>query len=163
MDIEDATRHQERFEPQVVNEHQRRLSGIDEMLLALPAKGLTTGEVAADFADVYDYLGARRARRCRQTRRRTQIRPDRAQEAKDTVRAFGMRLLPVDDPHVKSDLAKIEKAQSSFRRSCSSGATSPPRTWNSRPTSAATRLSRPSFCLMPPTITSCRCGQRIFD
>lgn len=25
-----------------------------------------------------------------------------------------MRLLPVDDPHVKSDLAKIEKAQSSF-------------------------------------------------
>ncbi|MGA9357670.1 MAG: hypothetical protein WBW75_06545 [Mycobacterium sp.] len=56
MDIEDATRHQERFEPQVVNEHQRRLSGIDEMLLALPAKGLTTGEVAVDFADVYDRL-----------------------------------------------------------------------------------------------------------
>ncbi|MGA7054379.1 MAG: hypothetical protein WBZ37_24535 [Mycobacterium sp.] len=44
------------------------------------------------------------------------IRPDRAQEAKDILRAFGMRLLPVDDPHVKSDLAKIEKAQSSFRR-----------------------------------------------
>ena len=74
VDIEDATQHQERFEPQVVNEHQRRLSGIDEMLLALPAKGLTTREVAVDFADVYDYLGARRARRCRQTRRRTQIR-----------------------------------------------------------------------------------------
>ena len=46
-----------RFEPQIVNKHQRRLSGIDEILLALPAKGLTTGEIAVDFADVYDYLG----------------------------------------------------------------------------------------------------------
>ncbi|MGA7054380.1 MAG: transposase [Mycobacterium sp.] len=63
------------FEPQIVNKHQRRLSGIDEMLLALPAKGLTTREVAVDFADVYEYLGARRARRCRQTRRRTQNPP----------------------------------------------------------------------------------------
>jgi hypothetical protein len=46
-----------RFEPQIMNKHQRRLSGIDEIVLALPAKRLTIGEIAVDFADVYDYLG----------------------------------------------------------------------------------------------------------
>lgn len=32
---------------------QRRLTGIDEIVLWLTAKGLTTGEVSAHFADVY--------------------------------------------------------------------------------------------------------------
>jgi putative transposase len=41
------------FEPQIVKKRQRRLSGIDEIVLSLTAKGLTTGEVAAHFADVY--------------------------------------------------------------------------------------------------------------
>ena len=41
------------FEPQIVRKRQRRLSGIDEIVLSLSAKGLTTGEIAAHFADVY--------------------------------------------------------------------------------------------------------------
>jgi len=41
------------FEPQVVKKRQRRLTGIDEIVLSLTAKGLTTGEVAAHFADIY--------------------------------------------------------------------------------------------------------------
>lgn len=41
------------FEPQIVKKRQRRLTGIDEIVLSLTAKGLTTGEVAAHFADVY--------------------------------------------------------------------------------------------------------------
>jgi putative transposase len=41
------------FDPQIVKKRQRRLTGIGEILLSLTAKGLTTGEVAACFADVY--------------------------------------------------------------------------------------------------------------
>ena len=41
------------FEPQIVKKRQRRLTGIDEIVLSLTAKGLTTGEVLAHFADVY--------------------------------------------------------------------------------------------------------------
>ena len=33
---------------------QRRLSGVDEIVLSLYAKGLTTGDIAAHFADIYD-------------------------------------------------------------------------------------------------------------
>lgn len=41
------------FEPEIGKKRQRRLTGIDEIVLSLTAKGLTTGEVAAHFADVY--------------------------------------------------------------------------------------------------------------
>jgi putative transposase len=41
------------FERQIIKKRQRRLTGIDEIVLSLTAKGLTTGEVAARFADVY--------------------------------------------------------------------------------------------------------------
>jgi len=41
------------FDPVIVKKRQRRLTGIDEIVLSLTAKGLTTGEVAAHFADVY--------------------------------------------------------------------------------------------------------------
>ena len=41
------------FEPQIVKKRQRRLTGIDEIVLSLTAKGLTTGEVAAHFVEVY--------------------------------------------------------------------------------------------------------------
>lgn len=41
------------FEPQIVRKRQRRLNGIDEIVLSLTAKGLTTGEVAAHFDEVY--------------------------------------------------------------------------------------------------------------
>jgi putative transposase len=32
---------------------QRRLSGVDEIVLSLTARGLTTGEISAHFAGVY--------------------------------------------------------------------------------------------------------------
>ena len=41
------------FEPQIVCKRQRRLTGVDEIVLSLTAKGLTTGEIAAHFDDVY--------------------------------------------------------------------------------------------------------------
>jgi putative transposase len=34
------------FEPQIVRKHQRRLGGVDDMVLSLSAKGLTTGEIS---------------------------------------------------------------------------------------------------------------------
>ncbi|WP_460526296.1 IS256 family transposase [Flindersiella endophytica] len=43
----------ETFEPAIVKKRQRRLNGIDEIVLSLTARGLTTGEVAAHFEDVY--------------------------------------------------------------------------------------------------------------
>ena len=41
------------FEPVVVRKRLRRLNGVDEMVLSLSAKGLTTGEISALFAEVY--------------------------------------------------------------------------------------------------------------
>jgi putative transposase len=41
------------FEPKIVKKRQRRLDGIDEIVLSLTARGLTTGEVAAHFGEVY--------------------------------------------------------------------------------------------------------------
>ena len=41
------------FAPQIVKKRQRRLVGVDELVISLAAKGLTTGEVAAHLADVY--------------------------------------------------------------------------------------------------------------
>jgi len=41
------------FEPQIVRKRQRRLDGVDEVVLSLYAKGLTTGEISAHFAEIY--------------------------------------------------------------------------------------------------------------
>jgi putative transposase len=41
------------FEPAIVRKRQRRLDGIDEIVLSLTARGLTTGDIAAHFAEVY--------------------------------------------------------------------------------------------------------------
>lgn len=41
------------FEPVIVRKRQRRLDGIDQIVLSLSARGLTTGEVAAHFEEVY--------------------------------------------------------------------------------------------------------------
>src|SRR6476659_5433780 len=41
------------FEPRIMRKRQRRLSGVDEIVLSLYAKGLTTGEISAHFAEVY--------------------------------------------------------------------------------------------------------------
>lgn len=41
------------FDPKIVRKRQRRLTGVDEIVLSLTARGLTTGEVAAHFDGVY--------------------------------------------------------------------------------------------------------------
>jgi hypothetical protein len=41
------------FEPPIVKKRQRRIDGIDEVVLSLTARSLTTGEIAAHFDDVY--------------------------------------------------------------------------------------------------------------
>lgn len=41
------------FEPAIVRKRQRKLDSIDQIVLSLTAKGLTTGEVSAHFAEVY--------------------------------------------------------------------------------------------------------------
>jgi putative transposase len=42
------------FSPQLVRKRQRRLDGVDAMVISLTAKGLTAGEVQAHLAEVYD-------------------------------------------------------------------------------------------------------------
>jgi putative transposase len=41
------------FEPRMVANRQRRLTGIEDMVISLSAKGLTHGEIAAHLAEVY--------------------------------------------------------------------------------------------------------------
>jgi putative transposase len=41
------------FEPQIVKKHQRRLTGVEDLVISLSAKGLTHGEIAAHLAEVY--------------------------------------------------------------------------------------------------------------
>ena len=41
------------FEPVIVKKRQRRLGEVDEIVLSLYAKGLTTGEISAHFAEIY--------------------------------------------------------------------------------------------------------------
>lgn len=41
------------FEPKTVKKRQRRLDGVDSMVISLTAKGLTTGEVQAHLMEVY--------------------------------------------------------------------------------------------------------------
>jgi len=41
------------FEPQLVAKRQRRLTGVDDLVISLSAKGLTHGEIAAHLAEVY--------------------------------------------------------------------------------------------------------------
>ena len=41
------------FDPKIVRKRQRRLTGVDEMVLSLSAKGLTHGEISAHLAEVY--------------------------------------------------------------------------------------------------------------
>jgi putative transposase len=41
------------FDPVIVRKRQRRLTGVDEIVLSLYANGLTTGEISAHFAQIY--------------------------------------------------------------------------------------------------------------
>ncbi|GAA4486511.1 hypothetical protein GCM10023191_012830 [Actinoallomurus oryzae] len=42
------------FEPQIVRKHARRIEGFDEAIVSLYAKGLTTDEIRAHLAEIYD-------------------------------------------------------------------------------------------------------------
>src|SRR4051794_14699609 len=49
----DVPRDRERsLEPRIVKKRQRRMRGVDELVISLAAKGLTTGEIAAHLQDV---------------------------------------------------------------------------------------------------------------
>jgi len=41
------------FDPVIVPKRKRRLDGVDQIVLSLTARGLTTGEIAAHFDEVY--------------------------------------------------------------------------------------------------------------
>jgi putative transposase len=41
------------FAPKIVAKRQRRMTGMDDLVISLVAKGLTTGEVQAHLAEVY--------------------------------------------------------------------------------------------------------------
>jgi putative transposase len=41
------------FEPKIVRKRQRRLTGVEDLVISLTAKGLTTGEVQAHLAEIY--------------------------------------------------------------------------------------------------------------
>jgi len=41
------------FEPKIVAKRQRRLTGVDDMVISLSAKGLTHGEISAHLLEVY--------------------------------------------------------------------------------------------------------------
>jgi transposase-like protein len=53
VDIEVPRDREGTFAPAIVRKRQRRLTGVDEIVLSLSARGLTTGEIAAHFAEVY--------------------------------------------------------------------------------------------------------------
>lgn len=53
IEVEVPRDRQGTFNPQIVKKRQRRLTGVDEMVLSLYAKGLTTGEISAHFAEIY--------------------------------------------------------------------------------------------------------------
>ena len=41
------------FEPKIVAKRQRRLTGVEEMVVSLSAKGLTHGEISAHLQEIY--------------------------------------------------------------------------------------------------------------
>ncbi|SEF38161.1 Transposase, Mutator family [Amycolatopsis pretoriensis] len=48
------------FEPKIAAKRQKRLGGVDEMVIFLAAKGLTTGEISAHLAEVFGAEVSRR-------------------------------------------------------------------------------------------------------
>jgi putative transposase len=53
VEIEVPRDRESSFEPKIVKKRQRRLTDVDEIVLSLYAKGLTTGEISAHFAEIY--------------------------------------------------------------------------------------------------------------
>src|SRR3954467_11830860 len=53
VDINVPRDRESTFEPQIMKKRQRRLTEVDEIVLSLYAKGMTTGEISAHFAEIY--------------------------------------------------------------------------------------------------------------
>jgi hypothetical protein len=53
VEIEVPRDRESTFEPVIVGNRQRRLSGIDDLVISLSAKGLTHGEISAHLAEIY--------------------------------------------------------------------------------------------------------------
>jgi putative transposase len=53
VEIEVPRDRESTFEPRIVKKRQRRLTDVDEIVLSLYAKGLTTGEISAHFTEIY--------------------------------------------------------------------------------------------------------------
>lgn len=53
VEIEVPLDRESTFEPVIVGKRQRRLSGIDDLVISLSAKGLTHGEICAHVAEIY--------------------------------------------------------------------------------------------------------------
>jgi putative transposase len=53
VEIEVPRDRESSFEPVIVGKRQRRLSGIDDLVISLSAKGLTHGEISAHLVEIY--------------------------------------------------------------------------------------------------------------
>ncbi|HEX9355210.1 MAG TPA: IS256 family transposase, partial [Streptosporangiaceae bacterium] len=53
VEVEVPRDRESTFEPKIVRKRQRRLSGVEDLVISLSAKGLTTGEVQAHLAEIY--------------------------------------------------------------------------------------------------------------
>lgn len=53
VEIEVSRDREGSFEPKLAKKWYRWIGGVDEVVLSLYGKGLTTGEISAYFADVY--------------------------------------------------------------------------------------------------------------
>ncbi len=53
VEIEVPRDRDDSFEPVIVPKRKRRLDGVDQVVLSLTARGLTTGEIVAHFDEVY--------------------------------------------------------------------------------------------------------------
>jgi transposase-like protein len=54
VEIETPRDRQSSFEPQIIRKGQTRITGMDEQILALYAKGMTTRDIAGVFKEMYD-------------------------------------------------------------------------------------------------------------
>jgi transposase-like protein len=54
VEIETPRDRQSSFEPQIIRKGQTRITGMDEQILTLYAKGMTTRDIAAVFKEMYD-------------------------------------------------------------------------------------------------------------
>jgi len=129
------------FDPVIVKKRQRRLGGVDTIVLSLVAKGLTTGEVSAHFEEIYG-----------------------ASLSKDTISKITDRVLTEMAEWMARPLEKVSTPRYSSTRSSSRSATgrSPtgPSTRRSGSTWPATRTC--SGCGPAPGTASrrssgCRC------